>query len=660
MFYLQDFYIKRNPNFKTLFIIIFISIISHSCCKENKNLMHGDSLVKRSSFKTKGIQNILSNDIKSLNNNKELKISNTEVNNNNFSYNDLNAHNLIPCCSYKFYFFTIICLFIFNQLFFNSKSINILIGDSPKSEDVHTGIIEILFNPNKIKTFDTKKTIVQHYIKNKQTMNKLWSKFFLNKSKEVDNFKKKQNTYVAKYKKNIWIMWYQGWNETLPLVVHKTYQSWKYYNKDWKLFKLDKYNLNNYLRPLPFKKEPSIQAMFDIIRIRLLNKYGGVWVDASLFCNDKLNKWLLPYWQKNNSFFAFSNPTPDKKIASWFIASKNTNSYIVKNMHESTINYWFNKINGSLVQKTRHKKEPYYWFHFLFNDNYNKDEKFKYLWNKTLPKINAPYSPKQEGPHYITKRLLEFPVQNDVKNHILSKKSPVYKLDWRKDVIFETSMFFLFDTISDQKKKKAKFTFIHIPKTGGTSIENSLYINGINVGRFANKKKVLFQRDKYKCDSLWHIPYKKFVNNSFCIIRNPYERIISEYKYRKISNTGNCNCEKFLLFTKNKLKTFEKKPSVNDCHYIEQNTFSEKADVVIFFENLKKRVGKFLNKFNVTIKLTKDNSQEKFCKKDQYLNVSCIDNELGRVINRIYFKDFKKFGYKMLNFSQEGDILRSY
>ena len=79
--------------------------------------------------------------------------------------------------------------------------------------------------------------------------------------------------------------------------------------------------------------------------------------------------------------------------------------------------------------------------------------------------------------------------------------------------------------------------FIHITKTGGTSIENWGIENNIKWGfknrNFLNKYKYT-NSNKISWRSKWHVPPSFFSNNpyknkvTFTVVRNPYTRIISE------------------------------------------------------------------------------------------------------------------------------------
>eukprot|EP01084_Bolivina_argentea_P172790 299282_1 len=104
----------------------------------------------------------------------------------------------------------------------------------------------------------------------------------------------------------------------------------------------------------------------------------------------------------------------------------------------------------------------------------------------------------------------------------------------------------------------SKLKFINIPKTGGTSIENSaLKQLNISWGKYAMRHtdhhKNINTRNK-TCKNngcpLWHIPPKWFDNfdyynitkyEYFCVVRNPFNRIISEYYHQHRNKKTNCS-----------------------------------------------------------------------------------------------------------------------
>lgn len=239
-------------------------------------------------------------------------------------------------------------------------------------------------------------------------------------------------------------MWLQGLDNA-PLVVRKCYQSWQKHNAGWHPVFLDENNISDYIT---LKNTGVLQQAFsDIVRINLLAKYGGVWVDATCFCNRPLDEWLAE--QMSTGFFAFNRPAPDRMISSWFIASakynyitvtykSNVNAYWAENsemvffetsawkflkniLQRRPAQIWFNHFASKLL-----KVYPYFWFHYLFEHIYLKDGQFKEQWDDT-PKLSA------DGPHKLQTIGLFNPLSEAAKQEIDQKKSPVYKLTWKYD-----------------------------------------------------------------------------------------------------------------------------------------------------------------------------------------------------------------------------------
>lgn len=72
--------------------------------------------------------------------------------------------------------------------------------------------------------------------------------------------------------------------------------------------------------------------------------------------------------------------------------------------------------------------------------------------------------------------------------------------------------------------------FLHVPKSGGTTIETALGQIGISVG-YCHKRPFAF-REKFVGYEAWHTPPKGRVANSWAIVRNPYSRAQSEFLWR--------------------------------------------------------------------------------------------------------------------------------
>lgn len=233
--------------------------------------------------------------------------------------------------------------------------------------------------------------------------------------------------------KIIYILWFQGFNNA-PDVVKRCVYSWRYYNPNWKIVLINNNNLRNYVNLDKYVdyKNKSIEKchLSDIIRTILLKLYGGLWVDATTFCNKPLDNWLPNYI--NEGFFAFDKPGEDRLISSWFIYSEK-NNYI--------INEWCNKI---VEYFTIHDKaHTYFFYHYLFGDLYNSDIKFKEIWDK-VPKISA------NGPHHLQEHGLFKNMTLQNKLDIDNKITPLYKLTYKCDFLEyneNLNLYYLYSTI---------------------------------------------------------------------------------------------------------------------------------------------------------------------------------------------------------------------
>lgn len=90
--------------------------------------------------------------------------------------------------------------------------------------------------------------------------------------------------------KKIWGFWDNG---ELPPIVKICIESWRKYNPDHEIIILTNTNIKDYLPDVDFSKIKFIekpQRRSDFIRLFLLEKYGGFWIDASTLMTGSLDK----------------------------------------------------------------------------------------------------------------------------------------------------------------------------------------------------------------------------------------------------------------------------------------------------------------------------------------------------------------------------------
>ncbi|MCL2414039.1 MAG: capsular polysaccharide synthesis protein [Bacteroidales bacterium] len=180
--------------------------------------------------------------------------------------------------------------------------------------------------------------------------------------------------------KNIfWQFWYQGINENTPKLVNACLNSVRKHSDSHEIIILSKENINDYLDLPDFVWERfgtggyDITKLSNLIRLYLLSAYGGVWLDATIYLTNSIDKQML-----NEDFFAFQRskiPPKDMKtyrkfdplyfswepgfqarlLTSFMIAKPNNK--IVADLLSILLEYW----------KREKETGHYFFFQILFN-----------------------------------------------------------------------------------------------------------------------------------------------------------------------------------------------------------------------------------------------------------------------------------------------------
>lgn len=192
-------------------------------------------------------------------------------------------------------------------------------------------------------------------------------------------------------------------------------------------------------------------VLSDLLRLHLLAREGGVWVDATLYCCKPIESWLEPYM--TSGFFAFRNPGPDRPLSSWFIAARPGNTLMAV-WRDKGLRYWldrrysgnqrFPRLYGWLHQRwsrdqnaARHwlrwwiryglAMHPYFWAHYLFLQILEGNPDARQLWELT-PAYDASI------PHLLqTGSGLLSAMSPATQGEIENGTSPMFKLTWKFD-----------------------------------------------------------------------------------------------------------------------------------------------------------------------------------------------------------------------------------
>ena len=233
--------------------------------------------------------------------------------------------------------------------------------------------------------------------------------------------------------KKIYFFWYQG-IEYAPIIVKKCLESWYYYNPTWKIIVLDNSNYFLYTE-LRYSNSMTLTKFSDFLRLSILRTYGGLWVDATCFCNKSLDDWLPP------KCFLFKNLNLNFEISTWFIYSEPENFLI---------SMWQDETNK--IQKECPDDD--YFFFFKVFDKLSKEEKFKKAWSD-VPKINQNdhlmyFDLNKNGDTHIKNNGFLKKITEDIKTMILEKRKFVFKLSYKYDyeINEDSILHFLFETIN--------------------------------------------------------------------------------------------------------------------------------------------------------------------------------------------------------------------
>ena len=140
------------------------------------------------------------------------------------------------------------------------------------------------------------------------------------------------------FNKTIWMFWDSGLDEA-PDVVKLSYKSWVKFNPDYDVVLLDSRNITSILGfdlYDAFKLcsvDLGAAGKSDLLRLFLLNRYGGVWADATTFCKKPLNEWLD---LSKTGFFSFrEKEADDRTLVSWFLVATKGHPIIQSLLNES-------------------------------------------------------------------------------------------------------------------------------------------------------------------------------------------------------------------------------------------------------------------------------------------------------------------------------------
>jgi len=150
---------------------------------------------------------------------------------------------------------------------------------------VHHTLTELMQTDEKIKKSLDLLTITEKGPHSGDLNSYMWKR----QPKKVKLLKQLRKDY-----KHIFIIWFQGF-ENMPEICKACYYSWKNKNPDWNIIFIDESNINNFINDnnlSKIRKFNTLTTQSELVRYYLIGQYGGVYVDATNYCQNPLNEWI--------------------------------------------------------------------------------------------------------------------------------------------------------------------------------------------------------------------------------------------------------------------------------------------------------------------------------------------------------------------------------
>jgi hypothetical protein len=187
--------------------------------------------------------------------------------------------------------------------------------------------------------------------------------------------------------------------------------------------------------------------------------------------------------------------------------------------------------------------------------------------------------------------------------------------------------------------KQLNLLFIHIPKNGGSTVENFLTKKNKGIDLWMDKNKLNLNHSEQHC-TYKELEEKNFIKDQysiFTIIRNPVDRVISEFNwFNKVRKDKYADFNKFLddFLNKENFKKFDNHNLSNLDYLLDKDgNIPEKIKIFKFFD--KDNLSLFLN--DGDIKKKHDNKTNKI--------FNNINEEQKSRILEFYKDDIETFNF---------------
>lgn len=211
--------------------------------------------------------------------------------------------------------------------------------------------------------------------------------------------------------KILWIYWAQG-EAAAPPIVRRCIESWRRHNPGWEIRLLDEGNT-----PVDVSDAPDFlprRYRADLLRLRLMAEFGGVWADATLLCHRPLDDWLPLMAQRG--VFVFTDPGPGRHLSNWFIASEPGGALA----RAWAADY------GRFVAGLDRVPRRYFMMIYALQWRLKRDAGLRAEWVR-MPRLPAP-------PAFLAMAALEGRIPPETARAAIAAGLPLSKLSWKSDL----------------------------------------------------------------------------------------------------------------------------------------------------------------------------------------------------------------------------------
>ena len=110
----------------------------------------------------------------------------------------------------------------------------------------------------------------------------------------IEEYKEKNDEWIVKNSAPIWVCWWDG-EDAAPSLVKQCINSIRKNSGTHSVVFVDKNNYTDYIEIPGYmmekikSKKMSLAALSDYIRASLIYKYGGLWLDSTIYCSETVN-----------------------------------------------------------------------------------------------------------------------------------------------------------------------------------------------------------------------------------------------------------------------------------------------------------------------------------------------------------------------------------